>query len=412
MVQSKGGLGSSLLVLAAVAASASGQARRRTSDEVLLLCNTNSPISRSVADDYAEKRHIRNRLSIQCQDSALRTQDETISLAAYTAAIETPVRRYLSTHPKINFIVLTKGIPIRITGASLGSCWEQSKEPEATRGNPSVDSYLSALDYATTPGLRRITIAGSGAIGAAYANHYWNAKEPFSHSKFGGYLVTRLDGYTEEDAKGLVRQALYAEAHIRDVLKQGKALLDVQPIFGLGVKGTQPPVIAGNNIPTESAYSDFNADMAQAQDILTARGIPSELDMGEKFIGERSHLLAYFSWGSNDARYAPEAYLSLKFAPGSLCDTAVSTSARTFLPTSGGQSLLVDLIKNGLTCGKGYSDEPLLQAIASPTVALDRYTAGYTMAESFYAASQFVAWEDIVVGDPLCSPYFGLRLQK
>ena len=27
------------------------------------------------------------------------------------------------------------------------------------------------------------------------------------------------------------------------------------------------------------------------------------------------------------------------------------------------------------------------------------------MAESFYAASHFVAWEDVIVGDPLCCPY-------
>jgi len=27
------------------------------------------------------------------------------------------------------------------------------------------------------------------------------------------------------------------------------------------------------------------------------------------------------------------------------------------------------------------------------------------MAESFYAASRFVGWEDIVIGDPLCCPY-------
>ena len=65
----------------------------------------------------------------------------------------------------------------------------------------------------------------------------------------------------------------------------------------------------------------------------------------------------------------------------------------------------MDLIAHGLTCAKGYVDEPLLQAIASPTIALDRYTSGYTMAESFYAASHFVGWEDVVVGDPLCCPY-------
>ena len=82
-----------------------------------------------------------------------------------------------------------------------------------------------------------------------------------------------------------------------------------------------------------------------------------------------------------------------------------------FLPTTGGQSLLTDLIAHGLTCGKGYVDEPLLQAIASPSVALDRYTAGFTMAESFYMASHFVSWEDIVIGDPLCAPYFAVKKQ-
>jgi hypothetical protein len=27
------------------------------------------------------------------------------------------------------------------------------------------------------------------------------------------------------------------------------------------------------------------------------------------------------------------------------------------------------------------------------------------MAESLYAASQFIGWEDVVIGDPLCCPY-------
>jgi hypothetical protein len=51
---------------------------------------------------------------------------------------------------------------------------------------------------------------------------------------------------------------------------------------------------------------------------------------------------------------------------------------------------------------KGYTDEPLLQAIASPSVTVARYTSGFTLAESFYAASRFVGWEDVVIGDPLC----------
>jgi uncharacterized protein (TIGR03790 family) len=294
----------------------------------------------------------------------------------------------------------------------MGSCDEHSREPASIRGHPSVDSTLAALDYANLPGTMKIDITGSGAIGCAYSNRYWNATKPFSHAKFGGYLVTRLDGYTEADAKSLVDRSLAGERDMPRLLTQGKVLLDTEPVFGQGDKDKPPVAITGTNIPAEAGWSEFNADMRRAGDILVNRGIPVELDLTTNFIGGRSNLLGYFSWGSNDERswmsndfYTPEKYLSLFFAPGSVSDTAVSTSARTFLPTHGGQSLLVDLIAHGLTGGKGYTDEPLLQAIASPSIVFDRYTAGFTLAESFYAASRFVCWEDIVIGDPLCSPY-------
>jgi uncharacterized protein (TIGR03790 family) len=374
---------------------------KRSPDEVLLVANANSPISVAIADDYARKRNIVNRLSVQCQDSALSTENETITFAAFTQSLENPIRAYLATHTNIDFIVLTKGIPIRIIGTAMGSCDEHSRVPAAIRGRPSVDSYLAAMDYANLPGTLRIDITGSGAVGCAYSNRYWNATGPFSHAKYGGYLVTRLDGYTEADAKALVSQALTAEQG----LTNGTVLFDVQPLFGLGDKTAPPSPITGKIILRESPWSEYNADMQRAHELLVKRGRPDELDLTETFIGHRSNLLGYFSWGSNDAKYSSDAYQSLFFAPGSLGDTAVSTSARTFLPTSGGQSLLVDLIAHGLTCGKGYVNEPLLQANASPSIVLDRYFSGYTMAESFFAASRFVGWEDVIVGDPLCCPY-------
>ena len=70
-------------------------------------------------------------------------------------------------------------------------------------------------------------------------------------------------------------------------------------------------------------------------------------------------------------------------------------------PGSDGQSAIGDLIAHGITGVKGYIDEPLLQAIASPSIALDRYTRGYTLAESLSAASRFVGWTDLIIGDPL-----------
>jgi hypothetical protein len=132
--------------------------QRRTPDQVLLVVNENSPISKAIAADYALKRQVRNILPIHCQDSALSTENETIPLADYTQLIETPVRGFLAAHTNIDFIVLTKGVPIRITGAAMGSCDQNGREPASIRGHPSVDSYLSALDYANLSGVIKIQI--------------------------------------------------------------------------------------------------------------------------------------------------------------------------------------------------------------------------------------------------------------
>lgn len=372
---------------------------KRSPDEVLLVCNESSRISRAVADDYAEKRQVRNRLAIHCVDSASHPEHETIPLEVYRAAIETPVKAYLAAHPQVQFIVLTKGVPVRISGAETGE--RPVDSPVNTPLATSVDSHLAALGYEALPEARKLRITGSGATGFGWANRYWGAHEPFSHQKFGGYLVTRLDGYTEVDAKALTQRALDAERKPG----RGKVLLDAQPIFGLGDKTQPPKAIEGEVIPDEAPWSEYNADLGRAADVLQQRGIPVEFDGSEKFVGERSGLAGYFSWGSNDAKFSARAYASLFFAPGSIGDTAVSTSGRTFLPTRGGQSLMADLVAHGLTCAKGFTDEPLLQANASPSILLDLYFSGYTMVESFYAASRFVGWQDVIIGDPLCAPY-------
>jgi uncharacterized protein (TIGR03790 family) len=194
-----------------------------------------------------------------------------------------------------------------------------------------------------------------------------------------------------------VSRALAAEA---GQAHGGRVLLDVQPDFGIDEKTVQPLRITGD-ILEESNWGSWNADLVQAAQSLESSGIPVELDLDETFVGNQSNLLGYFSWGSNDSHFTNQAYQSLSFAPGSIGDTAVSTSARTFLPTSGGQSLIADLIAHGITGVKGYTNEPLLQANASPSVTLDRYFSGFDLAESFYAGSRFVGWEDIVIGDPL-----------
>jgi len=390
------------LSLLAILSFCAAEAQAHTAREVLVVYNANSPISTAIAKDYATRRSIHQMLAIRCEDSAVKTENETVSIDLYTQQIEGPVVAYLAMHPQINFIVLTKGVPIRVRGAKTGS---RDENIETAPLNASVDSYLAATDYSKIPGAKKIAIHGSGARGYGWLNRYWKADVPFSHAKFGGYLVTRLDGYTEADAKSLVARAIEGERFYAS----RKILLDVQPVFHFKPEDVpvQPLAVTGD-IPDESDYGSWNADMVKAAEALKLEKSVM-LDQTEDFVGNQTDLLGYFSWGSNDPKYTAGAYHSLRFAPGSICDTAVSTSARTFLPTTGGQSLIVDLIAQGVTGVKGYTDEPLLQAVASPSVALGRYFSGFTLAESFYAASRFVGWEDIVIGDPLALAPKSLR---
>src|SRR6202050_2482273 len=90
-------------------------------NEVLLVYNSNSPVSTAIANYYAAKRGITNILAVYCEDSALSQTNENIPYASYVSQIQTPISTYLSSHSGINFIVLTKGIPIRIGGQDVGN---------------------------------------------------------------------------------------------------------------------------------------------------------------------------------------------------------------------------------------------------------------------------------------------------
>jgi len=100
----------------------------------------------------------------------------------------------------------------------------------------------------------------------------------------------------------------------------------------------------------------------------------------------------------------------------------VSTDGRTFKepppmwrPSSDGrresifggshQSLMADLIREGVTGAAGHVDEPYLDATIRPDILFPAYASGRNLAESYYAAMPYLSWQTIVVGDPLCAPF-------
>lgn len=363
-------------------------------NDVLVVRNASSVTSMRVAEYYMNRRNIdRNYLvSIETADSSLSAANEAISPKDYVEKIHKPISDYLNTHgltDQIRYVVLTKGVPLRLSSDPTGG----------KSGGQSVDSVLATMGI-DRPDIVKLG-SGDASHGNPIVNHYWRAKEPFSHAKYGGYLVTRLDGYTESDAKALVDRAFAPAPRERIVL------LDVAPGKGLGDPSLQPKGFlqmppGGGELP-QVQYCDFNADMIHLSQILAKRtDLTVVLDDKESFASSDKPLAVYVSWGSNDGKYSADTYRGLKFTSRSIAETAVSTSGRTMLKASGGQSLVADLVAQGAAGVKGYVTEPYLFSMASPSVFGDFYLSGRNLAESFYAASRFIGWKDVVLGDPLC----------
>jgi uncharacterized protein (TIGR03790 family) len=292
---------------------------------------------------------------------------ENISQDEYKFNLEDPIKKGIKeSKNRIDYIVLTKGVPLRI----------------GDNGGYGVDSRISGMLQPE----RMIRQLNEEQIRGA-VSPYFEKDEPFRSDKFRMYLVTRLDGYTVLDVKNLIDNSLAAK-----------------PVDG--------PFFIDKMASAEGGYAQMQSFMDQAYDLMRERKDRTwdiQVDRSAEFIEPGRPLMGYVSWGSNDKAFNATRYKSLRFLPGSIVETFVSTSARTFRPATSGQSLIADLIANGATAVKGYASEPYTFALAQPQILFDRYTKGYNMAESFYMASPMMNWKDIVVGDPLCAPYAKTR---
>ena len=334
------------------------QPAENLADHVLVVINKSSSESMEIGAYYRAKRQIPKDNVLFIDVSTTENVDE----GEFNVGILTPIKNAIKANKnRIDYIVTTTGVPLRLKD----------------NNGYSVDGHIAAMNLPIKP----ITdIQKSDQIRQSF-NPYYRSTEKFSSSKHNFYLVTRLTGYTVADAKKLIDGSVNAKN------VTGPFFFDK----------------AGNR--NSGGYVTLQDQMQKAHDELTARKFDSQIDTDTEFILPPRPLMGYCSWGSNDGAFSLDTYRKVKFLPGSICETFVSTSGRTFKPTTGGQSLVADLIANGVTGIKGYVSEPYTFALAEPDILFDRYTKGFNLAESFYMSSKVLKWKDIVIGDPLCAPY-------
>jgi uncharacterized protein (TIGR03790 family) len=357
------------------------QAGAQSAENVLVVINENSAASVAIGGHYAKARSIGRE-----QVVLLRTETaEVIDAREYTRSIETPIAQWITRRglqDRILYIVLTKGVPIRIRGTAGINGSDASVDSELTL------LYRKLLGMApTTPGREK--------------NPYFLDDKPvtvarrFTRFDQDVYLVTRLDGYTVEDVIQMIDRGLSPVREGRIVLDQRRHLLDTA---------------GGDRWLADAA--------ARLESIAPGRPL---LDETKDVVETDAPALGYYSWGSNDNANRRRG-AGVKFVPGALAGMFVSTDGRTFeeppadwVPGlsnkpagvfgSGSQSMAADLIREGATGISAHVSEPYLDGTVRPHLLFPAYLAGFNLAEAFYLSMPYLSWRNIIVGDPLVAPF-------
>jgi len=354
-----------VLLAALAAATALGQ----TAENVLVVVNQSSNVSRRIGEYYIHQRQVplANLCRIQTTDA------EQIPRAVYVDEVERPVAHCLMSHrlaEKILFIATTLGVPLKIQGAGQGLATEAA----------SVDSELTLL-------YRKLKGAAVRLAGPVPNPFYGKMQSPFEHSQFPIYLVTRLAGYDFQDAAAMIDRSLHAR-------NLGKFVFDLK-----------------------ASDSDGGNDWLRE----AARLLPNDrvvLDDTSRVLYSQRDVIGYAAWGSND-RDRKQRMLGFEWLPGAIATEFVSTNGRTFarppdswnittwedhahLFAGSPQTLTADYIHEGASGCSGHVYELYLAATPHPQYLFPAYFSGRNLAESYYLSMPSLSWQNIVVGDPLC----------
>ena len=366
-------------------------------DEVIIVYNTRMPESKSIADYYAERRHVPAR---QIFGFPLST-NENMSRAEFRYDLQKPLAEALKkqklwqiaptmihattnrpgrvewkpVETKIRYAVLCYGVPLRVDkDPSFNEEGLEKLRPEMRRDEAAVDNELALLPL----------IEEKPPLAGPMLNPIYTTTNAAMLSPTNGILmVTRLDGPTPDIAKGLVDKALQAEA---DGL-WGRAYFDLRSI-------------------TDPAYKRGDEWIRGASQVCRALGFEIVVDEHPATFAAgfpMSQIAFYEGWYDGNVS-GPFTLPKVEFMPGAFAYHLHSFSAATLRSSS--QNWAGPLLAKGATITMGSVAEPYLSGTPDVAVFTARLIfSRFTFGEAAYAGQPTLSWQTTVVGDPLYRPF-------
>ena len=405
-----------VLAAAVVAALAPGVARAGGGPaNVMVLFNADDPDAEAVADHYAGARSL--PAGHTCPVEGVAPDARVIDFADYQATVQTSLDACLDALPQpgeIDYLVLVRGLPYRVDipdgystslsamlqvhhAASTADGGELAGQPQA-QGEypyPSIENPVYVDGHCW---------AGDLALDNPYAGWYATAcsivrtdtqAPSFRRADAGqasGYdfagnlfVVTRLDGFDHDDALDLVDRGVAADGSFPDA--------EILCLEGADeARGARDPEceLATRHL----AMAGWDATYLSPHDPALAG----------------RELAAYFSGAADlTGAIAGNSYVagaitcnltSLGAVPGNFFCSEDGSAC----PESESQTSIARFVRAGATGAHGAVAEPLNSSFPAAGTLI-YYAFGYNLGESYLLNQQFLYWQNIVLGDPLTTPY-------
>ncbi len=363
-------------------------------DQVIVVYNRRVRESKTVAEHYAERRHVP---AAQVIGVTLPTTED-VTRTQYREGLEEPLAKELearklwrfealpasATGPvgeqrqvassRVRYAVLCYGVPLRIADdPNLFEAGVKGPE-EVQRNGAAVDSELALL-----PLIHQRHLLAGWLRNPAYAATNAAALNPTN----GVLIVTRLDGPSAAIARALVDKALEAETNGL----WGRAYFDLRRTSDPRLKIGDDWIRAASEIARRLGF-----ETVVDENVGT---FPASFPM--------SQIGFYLGWYDEHVS-GPFTRPTVEFMPGAFAYHLHSFSACSLRTTN--RYWVGPLLAKGATATMGCVAEPFLVGTPDLATFTSRFLyAGFTFGEAAYASERMLSWQVTVVGDPLYRPF-------
>jgi len=345
-------------------------------ERMLVVANQGLPDSVALARYYAERRGVAtNRIFlVNCP------QTFEISRLQFNETLRDPIERHLENRGwlardergavKRNdcwLLVLCWGVPLKIApDPALREKAVDLMPAPFRRNEAAVDNELAMLP------------SGRVALTGPLTNPFYRM-EFFPPASRRMMMVARLDGPDVAVARALVDRAMAVET--TGLL--GRAYFDARGVQEPGPKAADDYLRAAHRAALRAGF----------ESVLDEKGemFPAEFPMTD--------VALYAGWYA--AR--PEGAVGrrdFRFRPGAVVFHIHSFSASTM-----NSGWVGPCLARGAGASVGYVYEPYLHLCLNSQIFFERLLGGHNFAESAYAATPALSWQQTVVGDPLYRPF-------